>query len=285
MPATVEGEPYVFISYASADRERVLPVVDRLEAAGVTTWIDREGIHGGANYALEIAEAIEQATVLLLMCSQASLASRNVKQEIALAWRFEKPYLPLRLDPVEIPKDVAYWLEGAQWVEVLDRPETVWLDDTAKALLPFGITLEPASVTLSSATSTPRERPLLVGRERERGLLRQQLDRMLAGQGGTLLVGGEAGIGKTTLVEDLSIEAEEQDCLVLWGHAYDLSCHAALRSLAGDLPPVPVSCRCVAAAASDLRRECRGTDEGGIAGDAVCQVGRLSWPPSPGNAG
>ncbi len=38
-----------------------------------------------------------------------------------------------------------------------------------------------------------------------------------------MLIGGEAGIGKTTLVEDLSIEAEERGCLVLWGHAYDLS--------------------------------------------------------------
>ena len=73
---------------------------------------------------------------------------------------------------------------------------------------------------------------------------------MLAGQGGTLLVGGEAGIGKTTLVEDLSIEAEEQDCLVLWGHAYDLSVtppygpwleiFRQYRSTADrDLPPLP----------------------------------------------
>ena len=47
---------------------------------------------------------------------------------------------------------------------------------------------------------------------------------MLAGHGGTILVGGEAGIGKTTLVEDLSITAEgEAGALVLWGHAYDLS--------------------------------------------------------------
>jgi tetratricopeptide (TPR) repeat protein len=38
-----------------------------------------------------------------------------------------------------------------------------------------------------------------------------------------VLIGGEAGIGKTTLVEDLAIDAEEQGCLVLWGHAYDLS--------------------------------------------------------------
>ena len=141
MANPMNKEPYVFISYASVDRERVLPLVDRLERAGVKTWIDREGIHGGANYALEIAEAIEQASVLVLMCSEASLASRNVKQEIALGWRFEKPYLPLLLEPVEIPKDVAYWLEAAQWVEILDRPEDEWLANLGKALDPLGINL------------------------------------------------------------------------------------------------------------------------------------------------
>ena len=43
-------DAYLFVSYASADRERVLPVVAALERAGISVWIDREGIHGGANY-------------------------------------------------------------------------------------------------------------------------------------------------------------------------------------------------------------------------------------------
>lgn len=114
MPDAGSGQPYAFVSYASADRERVLPLVDRLEAAGVKTWIDRDDIHGGANYDEEISEASKSAVVLLLMASPASLAPRNVKQKIALGWRFEKTYLPLLLDQVDIPKDVAYWLEAAQ---------------------------------------------------------------------------------------------------------------------------------------------------------------------------
>ncbi|HEU5423354.1 MAG TPA: AAA family ATPase, partial [Nitrolancea sp.] len=102
----------------------------------------------------------------------------------------------------------------------------------------------------TTAPAAGRARPLLVGREREQGLLRGQLDRMLGGHGGVVLVGGEAGIGKTTLVEDLSVQAEEQGALVLWGHAYDLSVTPPYgpwleilrqyRSLAAaDLPPVP----------------------------------------------
>jgi ATP/maltotriose-dependent transcriptional regulator MalT len=89
----------------------------------------------------------------------------------------------------------------------------------------------------------------LVGRERELGALRDQLQRMLDGQGRLVLVSGEAGIGKTTLVERLSEDAESHGCLVLWGHAYDLSTTPAYgpwlellrRVPAGkdELPPLP----------------------------------------------
>ena len=213
--------PYVFVSYSSVDRERVLPLVDRLEAAGVKTWIDREGIHGGENYGQIITAAIKDAAVIMVMASDAALASRNVRQELALGWRFEKVYLPLLLDRVTVPDEVAYWLEAAQWIELGDRSESAWLTDVGQALARHAITVDVPAVQMQ--TAQVRERPLLVGREREQAILQEQLDRMRAGQGGTVLVGGEAGIGKTTLVEDLSVSAEEAGALVLWGHAYDLS--------------------------------------------------------------
>ncbi|HET7035118.1 MAG TPA: AAA family ATPase [Thermomicrobiaceae bacterium] len=238
--------PYLFVSYASADRERALALVARLEAVGVDIWIDRHGIHGGANYAEVISDAIKGAAALLLVASPAALASRNVRQELALGWRYEKPYLPLLLDPVVIPDELAYWLEGSQWIEVLDHPAQEWLNNVATALRPLGITLQPSPAREAPAASV---RPLVVGREREQGLLRDHLDRMLAGNGSLVLVGGEAGIGKTTLVEDLSARAEEAGALVLWGHAYDLSVtppygpwleiFRQYRGLTLDLPPLP----------------------------------------------
>ena len=33
--------PYVFLSYASADRERAMAVAEALERAGVRVWLDR----------------------------------------------------------------------------------------------------------------------------------------------------------------------------------------------------------------------------------------------------
>ena len=119
--------PHIFVSYASADHARVAPLASVLERAGVSVWLDRTGIPGGVNYGPEIVAAIKASAAVVLCCSAAAFASRNVRQEVALAWAHERPILPLLLERVAVPDDLAYWLEAAQWIEVLDRPADDWL--------------------------------------------------------------------------------------------------------------------------------------------------------------
>lgn len=63
----------------------------------------------------------------------------------------------------------------------------------------------------------------LFGRQREQEMLRAELERVLSGEGRLVLVDGEAGIGKTALVQDLAREAAERGCIVLVGRCYDLT--------------------------------------------------------------
>ncbi len=65
--------------------------------------------------------------------------------------------------------------------------------------------------------------PILVGRERELAILREHLDAALVGRGSLVLIGGEAGIGKTALAETLCREAAILGALVLTGRCYDLT--------------------------------------------------------------
>src|SRR5258708_38778311 len=70
------------------------------------------------------------------------------------------------------------------------------------------------------ADRSPPAGALFVGRERELGELRAALDSALDSRGGLVLIAGEAGIGKTRLVEELARDAAPQDARAVWGHCW-----------------------------------------------------------------
>jgi DNA-binding SARP family transcriptional activator len=72
----------------------------------------------------------------------------------------------------------------------------------------------------------PADAPPFVGRREELARLAAALDAAGAGHGRALLLVGDAGIGKTRLVEALAAEGERRRARVLWGR-----CHAAERVL------------------------------------------------------
>jgi DNA-binding CsgD family transcriptional regulator len=84
--------------------------------------------------------------------------------------------------------------------------------------------LERVIMDTSTAAATPAiGSSLLVGRTRERAVLREELAAARNGHGRLVLVGGEAGIGKTSLVRALTHYAAELGLRVLDGHCYDLT--------------------------------------------------------------
>jgi DNA-binding CsgD family transcriptional regulator/tetratricopeptide (TPR) repeat protein len=72
-------------------------------------------------------------------------------------------------------------------------------------------------------SNQPPHGSTLVGRIQERASLHEELAAAITGNGRLALIGGAAGIGKTTLVRDLMREARNRDMLVLAGHCYDLT--------------------------------------------------------------
>ncbi len=75
--------------------------------------------------------------------------------------------------------------------------------------------------TAVAAESVGARRTPFVGREAERTELRQLLDGAIAGRGAVLLLGGEPGVGKTRLAEELLAEARHRGCLALTGRCYE----------------------------------------------------------------
>jgi DNA-binding SARP family transcriptional activator len=79
----------------------------------------------------------------------------------------------------------------------------------------------PAVASPSTAVPLPQDRDPFVGRERAVEAMNGALVAMLAGQSRIVLVSGEAGIGKTRLVEELAARAEREQAIVVWGATYE----------------------------------------------------------------
>lgn len=74
---------------------------------------------------------------------------------------------------------------------------------------------EPGAVR----TTTPAPLPPLIGRTAECAALDRALDRLSAGEGSTLVISGEMGLGKTRLVQELTVRARRRDLRVFSGQA------------------------------------------------------------------
>ena len=142
----------VFISYASKDRKRILDLVDRLESADVSVWIDQMSIEGATMWSEEIVSAIRNCKVLILAISGNSADSKNVVKELALASEGHKNILPVYLESAEIPGSMAYQLAGIQRVEFFEGDEEVGQQSVIRALAKLGVTVsEEASTAAAGA--------------------------------------------------------------------------------------------------------------------------------------
>ena len=141
----------VFISYASKDRKRILDLVDRLSAAGVSVWIDQMGIEGATMWSQEIVAAIRDCKVLILAISKNSAGSENVVKEVALASEGRKRILPVYLEQAEIPESMAYQLAGIQRVDFFEGQEELGKQSVIRALLKMGVNVSEEASSAASA--------------------------------------------------------------------------------------------------------------------------------------
>ncbi len=111
------SDGFLFISHASDDGPEVARIVDYLERGGVRCWISGRDIPPKSIYAEAITQGMKDSSACVVIVSAASNASAAVKRELELASRFDKPFIPIRLDASEPAAGLDYYLNNAQWVD------------------------------------------------------------------------------------------------------------------------------------------------------------------------
>lgn len=123
----------IFVSYRRSDREFVAQLVQRLEQAGVKTWYDAQ-IEGGADWRDEIVDALSQSSLLVVVFSEDSNNSKQLKKELAVADTLEKPIVPVLIEDTKPRGGYLYELADRNWLQAFPNP-TDKLDKLVAQLL------------------------------------------------------------------------------------------------------------------------------------------------------
>jgi hypothetical protein len=113
----------IFLSYATADRDRAKSLAHALERQGWSVWWDRK-IPPGRTFDEVIEEAIKAARCVIVMWSETSVSSKWVRTEASEGER-RGILVPVLIDEVEIPLAFRR-IEAAQladWDGISDHPE------------------------------------------------------------------------------------------------------------------------------------------------------------------
>lgn len=109
------AHPSVFLSYTTADRDRVIPFYEHLHAQGISAWMDYKFIKPGQNWNFEIRRALANASIIMIFVSNNSVNKRGyVQRELRQALDSLKEkliddiyILPVLLDDdVEVPNEL-----------------------------------------------------------------------------------------------------------------------------------------------------------------------------------
>lgn len=122
----------VFISYSRKDTavaDRICAAFDR---AGITYFIDRQGIGGGLEFPEILAEAIVGCRKVLFLASANSYASKFTNSEITFAFnkKEKNSIIPYCIDDCEMPIGLQFVFSGINWRTLREHPiEPVLVDD------------------------------------------------------------------------------------------------------------------------------------------------------------
>jgi len=116
------NNPYLFVSYAHEDMKTVFNVIKRLNKSRYRIWYD-EGIEPGNEWPEVIGKAIINCSQFLVFMSSSAAKSRNVRNEINLAFNEDKEILVVFLEPTRLTEGMKLQIGTVQFINKFENSE------------------------------------------------------------------------------------------------------------------------------------------------------------------
>lgn len=147
----------VFISYSRKDTNVANRICKEFENAGVSYFIDRQGVAGGLEFPKVLASAILNSEIFLFLASRNSYESKFTNSEIVFAFnkKDKEKLLPYIIDSSSLPSDLDFVFSGINRRNIKEHPvETILLDDILCLLKRKRRTTSPKSIPSKSEPIT-----------------------------------------------------------------------------------------------------------------------------------
>ena len=122
----------VFISYSSKNKSVADAVVSNFEQNGIRCWYAPRDIMPGKEWVTAIKEGIHSAKVFVLLFTEESNTSRQVMNEVAMAFNAEKTIVPFKLTEKEMSDELEYYLTRVHWLDAVTKPLKNHIDELRK---------------------------------------------------------------------------------------------------------------------------------------------------------
>ena len=122
-PKPAEPSGPVFVSHSSKNKRLAAAVVAELESNGIRCWFAPRDIRpGDPNYGGAILDGLSSCKAMLLLLTEPSNASQHVMKESERAVNRNLPILVVRFQPVEVSRDLEYYVSSAQFLDATEEP-------------------------------------------------------------------------------------------------------------------------------------------------------------------
>lgn len=171
-PAYRGSDPYIFISYAHVDADRVFKEIKDFNEHGYNVWYD-EGIAPGNEWTDEIAEALEKSALFVVFITPASAGSPNVLNEINFAIGDRKPFIAIHLEETVLRAGLRLQIGSKQAILKYKMTDEAYVHKYASAFERLGLVARREAIPASPGTVNPSAPTALEDFRIEHGLLHE----------------------------------------------------------------------------------------------------------------